>query len=325
MASLLLDELDYMTVSTVLDNWELVRRKENYAQQLGNSLFKKFFKKAPSAKEVFGFDKLKMASDDDFYQSRPFVAHAKAFVHILDKAFDMLGPNVDMLRSILLDVGETHRSKKKVKPEYFPVLGECLLECLEETLGPKIFSEKAKQCWTNVYQALAQVMVAGGGSTTKKKENEGDGDDDGESKTAKDSTKATTDERKISPEPPTSPVSTSTATTLASSGSAVEWEDALDLDTALLLNELSMEKSEFVIKKINRIAKRSTSLSQTVAYATKEIKREHWRSSSQSSPSASFNDDEASMASTITSRSSSIRNSSLSGIRNKLSKVVLPQ
>merc|ERR1711907_270722 len=120
----------------------------------------------------------------------------------------------------------------------------------------------------------------------------------------------------------------STATTLASSASsaaAMEWEDALDLDTALLLNELSMEKSEFVIKKINRIAKRSTSLSQTVAYATKEIKREHWRSSSQSSPSASFNDDEASMASTITSRSSSIRNSSLSGIRNKLSKVVLPQ
>merc|ERR1711907_810789 len=228
----------------------------------------------------------------------------------------------DMLRSILLDVGETHRSKKKVKPEYFPVLGECLLECLEETLGPKIFSEKAKQCWTNVYQALAQVMVAGGGSTTKKKENEGSVD---ERKTTKDSTKATTDERKISPEPPTSPVSTSTATTLASSGSAMEWEDALDLDTALLLNELSMEKSEFVIKKINRIAKRSTSLSQTVAYATKEIKREHWRSSSQSSPSASFNDDEASMASTITSRSSSIRTSSLSGIRKKLSKVVLPQ
>merc|ERR1711907_831443 len=273
------------------------------------------------AKEVFGFDKLKMASDDDFYQSRPFVAHAKAFVHILDKAFDMLGPNVDMLRSILLDVGETHRSKKKVKPEYFPVLGECLLECLEETLGPKIFSEKAKQCWTNVYQALAQVMVAGGGSTTKKKEKEGGVD---ERKTAKDSTKATTDERKVSPEPPTSPVSTSTATTLASSGSAMEWEDALDLDTALLLNELSMEKSEFVIKKINRIAKRSTSLPQTVAYAAKEIKREHWRSSSQSSPSSSF-DDEASTTSTLTTRSSSIRNSSLSGIRRKLSKAVLPQ
>merc|ERR1711907_468896 len=278
----------------------------------------------PSAKEVFGFDKLMMASDDDFYQSRPFVAHAKAFVHILDKAFDMLGPNVDMLRSILLDVGETHRSKKKVKPEYFPVLGECLLECLEETLGPKIFSEKAKQCWTNVYQALAQVMVAGGGSTTKKKEKEGGVD---ERKTAKDSTKATTDERKISPEPPTSPVSTSTATTLASSGSAMEWEDALDLDTALLLNELSMEKSEFVIKKINRIAKRSTSLPQTVAYAVKEIKREHWRSLSQSSPPSSLSmNDEASTASTITTRSSSIRSSShLPGIRRKLSKVVLPQ
>merc|ERR1712072_22240 len=86
-----------------------------------------------------------------------------------------------------------------------------------------------------------------------------------------------------------------------------------------------MEKSEYVIKKINRIAKRSTSLPQTVAYAVKEIKREHWRSSSQS-PSSSFNDDEASTASTITTRSSSIRSSShLSGIRRRLSKVVLPQ
>merc|ERR1711907_255971 len=168
--------------------------------------------------------------------------------------------------------------------------------------------------------------VAGGGSTTKKKENEGDGDDAGESKTAKDSMKVTPDERKVSPEPPTSPVSTSTATTLASSGSAMEWEDALDLDTALLLNELSMEKSEFVIKKINRIAKRSTSLPQTVAYAAKEIKREHWRSSSQSSPPSSLSmNDEASTASTITTRSSSIRSSSISGIRKKLSKVVLPQ
>merc|ERR1711907_894200 len=152
-------------------------------------------------------------------------------------------------------------------------------------LGSKIFSEKAKQCWTNVYQALAQVMVAGGGPTTKKKEKEGGVD---ERKTAKDSMKVTPDERKLSPEPPTSPMSTSTATTLASSGSAMEWEDALDLDTALLLNELSMEKSEFVIKKINRIAKRSTSLPQTVAYAAKEIKREHWRSSSQSSPPSSL-------------------------------------
>merc|ERR1712146_278968 len=141
-----------------------------------------------------------------------------------------------------------------------------------------------------------------------------------ERKTTKDSTKATTDERKLSPEPPTSPMSTSsTATTLSapSTASAMEWEDALDIDTALLLNELSMEKSEFVIKKINRIAKRSTSLPQTVAYAVKEIKREHWRSLSQSSPPSSLSmNDEASTTSTITTRSSSIRNSShLSGIR----------
>merc|ERR1711907_716413 len=104
----------------------------------------------------------------------------------------------DMLRSILLDVGETHRSKKKVKPEYFPVLGECLLECLEETLGPKIFSEKAKQCWMNVYQALAQVMVAE--DPTKKNKKGG-----GERKTIEDNaanTKTTDDERKLSPEPP---------------------------------------------------------------------------------------------------------------------------
>merc|ERR1711907_219843 len=101
-----------------------------------------------------------------------------------------------------------------------------------------------------------------------------------------------------------------------STASAMEWEDALDLDTALLLNELSMEKSEFVIKKINRIAKRSTSLPQTVAYAVKEIKREHRRSLSQSSPPSSLFDDETSTTSTITTRSSSIRNSShLSGIR----------
>jgi len=154
----MIKEMSFSTVSTVLNSWETLKNEDNYAEVLGRMLFVKFFGLVPEAKAIFGFDNKTMKNDDEFYDSPRFLAHGKHFVLILNKAFDMLGPDLEMLTDILLELGETHRYKYGVKSEYFPIMGVALLQCIEEMLGPKRFTVQTKSCWLEIYQALTDVM-----------------------------------------------------------------------------------------------------------------------------------------------------------------------
>mmetsp|Transcript_19536 Transcript_19536/g.54502 ORF Transcript_19536/g.54502 Transcript_19536/m.54502 type:complete len:172 (-) Transcript_19536:320-835(-) len=120
----------------------------------------RFFALLPEAKSVFGLNKGKM-TDAEFYRSRRFLAHAKHFVGILDSAIDMLGPDLEMLTEIFLELGQTHRTRYKVKPEYFAVLGEALIETLRDILGPGVFDRHTTDCWSQVYGELSKDMIAG--------------------------------------------------------------------------------------------------------------------------------------------------------------------
>ena len=157
----MIDDMSYSTVSSCLDSWEALRRKPNYAEELGKILFIKFFILEPEAKKIFGFDTKTMKSDDDFFNSPRFLAHGKHFVLILDKAVDMLGPDLDMLTEIFLELGEAHKTKYGVKTEWFPIMGVALLECMADMLGPLKFNAKTRVCWLEVYKALTDIMIAG--------------------------------------------------------------------------------------------------------------------------------------------------------------------
>jgi hemoglobin-like flavoprotein len=170
----MIEEMSYYTVSTCLDSWEALHRNVNYAEELGKILFIKFFVLKPEAKKIFGFDTKSMKSDDDFFNSPRFLAHGKHFVGILDTAVDMLGPNLEMLTEILLELGDEHKNKHGVKKEWFPIMGVALLECMADMLGPKKFSAETKKCWLEVYKAITDIMIAGystksKGKTTKRK------------------------------------------------------------------------------------------------------------------------------------------------------------
>jgi hemoglobin-like flavoprotein len=45
------------------------------------------------------------------------------------------------------------------KPEYFPVVGECLLLTLKERLGIK-WNTEVEAAWTSVYTLLSGAMIA---------------------------------------------------------------------------------------------------------------------------------------------------------------------
>lgn len=94
----------------------------------------------------------------DVLKSTRFVKHAKYFIQMIDKALSMLGPDIEILTEILLELGEKH-VRYGVKPEYFPSMGRALIDTVQETLGEKDFTSDVKADWVEVYGALSYDMI----------------------------------------------------------------------------------------------------------------------------------------------------------------------
>jgi nitric oxide dioxygenase len=76
---------------------------------------------------------------------------------MINRALNMLGPDIELLSKILLELGAKHVSYG-VKPEYFPSMGHALLHAIEEQLGDR-FTEETKDAWVEVYGALSHDMI----------------------------------------------------------------------------------------------------------------------------------------------------------------------
>jgi hypothetical protein len=66
----------------------------------------RLFELEPEARTIFGFDKNSDLSV--LSQSPRFTKHAKYFIQMIDKALGMLGPDIELLTEILLDLGAKH-------------------------------------------------------------------------------------------------------------------------------------------------------------------------------------------------------------------------
>ena len=138
----------FETVSHIIDSWEAVRRIYDYEEIAGVLLFKKFFKLEPSAKKIFHFNGSSSRSkgskgydndDEDellFYQSPKLIRHAKYFIQMIDKALQLLGPDSELLTTMLKQLGQKH-VKFGVTSKMYPPMGIALLETVEELLGPR--------------------------------------------------------------------------------------------------------------------------------------------------------------------------------------------
>jgi nitric oxide dioxygenase len=92
-------------------------------------------------------------------KSQRFTKHAKYFIQMIDKALGMLGPDIELLTEILLDLGAKHVTYG-VKPEYFPSMGRALLHAVKERLGDE-WTDEVKDAWVEVYGALSYDMIRG--------------------------------------------------------------------------------------------------------------------------------------------------------------------
>lgn len=78
---------------------------------------------------------------------------------MVDRAVGLLGPDIELLTEILLELGVKHE-RFGVKASYYVPMGQALIQMLEELLGKdKYFTDDVKDSWLEVYQALSYDMI----------------------------------------------------------------------------------------------------------------------------------------------------------------------
>jgi nitric oxide dioxygenase len=76
---------------------------------------------------------------------------------MVDRAIGLLGPDIELLTEILIELGEQH-SKFGVEACFYPPMGQALIQTMEKQLGKK-FTPEIKDAWLECYQALAYDMM----------------------------------------------------------------------------------------------------------------------------------------------------------------------
>ena len=160
----MVQELSYDTAIAVIDSWEVLRRKDNYAETLGCGLLTKFFREQPDAMGIFGIETNSIEQQEEAFDrlltSKHFLELARNYVALIDQAVDTLGPDLETLTQVLLELGDLHHQEYGIQPQWYPVLGRALLQSLEEILGQDVFTSNIKACWLQVYKALSHVTTS---------------------------------------------------------------------------------------------------------------------------------------------------------------------
>lgn len=127
-------------------------------EHVSNSIYllDRLFSECPSSRQVFSFGH-KEVKDEEFYKSKQLLTHASFFVKMLDRSVMLLGPDIELLTDILLDLGKKHQTYG-VKTDFYEPMGRALLETMEELLGER-FTSEIRSSWINVYAAMSYDMV----------------------------------------------------------------------------------------------------------------------------------------------------------------------
>lgn len=115
------------------------------------------FTESPPTKELFGFPITIDPSSKDLLDSRRFKMHSAYMIQMLDTALGMLGPDIELLSDILLELGSKHE-RYGVKPEMFMVMGKSLNHALSKVLG-KSFDAATQEAWKETYAELSNDMI----------------------------------------------------------------------------------------------------------------------------------------------------------------------
>ena len=116
---------------------------------------------------MFGFPMDMDPSSVEMLQSKRFTTHAVHLIQMIDTTINMLGPDIEMLTEIMYELGKKH-VRYGVTPQMFPIMGQCLLQTIDECLADSIannpdshfqYTPQMKHAWMQVYIALSTDMI----------------------------------------------------------------------------------------------------------------------------------------------------------------------
>lgn len=119
----------------------------------------RIFELAPTALNMYSFGPEFVGNEESLYQSPKFKVHAKGVVSMLDKAVNMLGPDLEPALISLSALGGRH-FEYGVLPAHYGIVGEALLCTLKTALGDK-WTPRVENGWTIIYGMMSTAMITG--------------------------------------------------------------------------------------------------------------------------------------------------------------------
>jgi nitric oxide dioxygenase len=126
-------------IQLIQQSWEWVKP---VAQQAGINFYEKLFIAAPHIRHLF--------KEDITEQAKKLTA-----------TLGFVVAKIDRLQDIMTDIerlGERHHSYG-ARPEHYDVVGQCLIETLEEGLGDK-WTEELQDAWRSAFNTLKAAMIS---------------------------------------------------------------------------------------------------------------------------------------------------------------------
>jgi nitric oxide dioxygenase len=128
---------------------------------------RRLFKRCPETKVLFGFSQDIEPDSPELLKSKNFVRHSAYLIQMIDTAVNLLGPDIETLTEIMYDLGVKH-IRFGVEPYMFPIMGECLIEAIEDSLDESLKPE-VRGAWKSTFDALSNDMIESQKQYQKKK------------------------------------------------------------------------------------------------------------------------------------------------------------
>lgn len=142
--------MNYDSISKVLDSWESARQKFGNEEEIGSKILLSLFETVPEAKAMFGLPSHAGAGNSRAF-AMGLLVHGTSVVRMLDGAVSMLGPDMDMVQEILIQLSQLHG----IKVEYFLLFGDSIREALSAIIGES-FSKETDAAWKTFFSYLSQ-------------------------------------------------------------------------------------------------------------------------------------------------------------------------
>lgn len=131
--------LDQKTIEIVKSTAPILKER---GEEITKEFYRDMFERYPEVKPMFDMGKQKNGSQP------------KALANAVWNAA-MNIDNMENMRAFVTKIGQTHVDAK-VKPEHYPIVGECLLKAIKNVLNP---DDEVLDAWGKAYGELAKFYI----------------------------------------------------------------------------------------------------------------------------------------------------------------------